>query len=270
MGRFRACLNSSTIRPTPLPEKINCAAAAGYEGIEIWHDDVDAYLQQGGQLSDLRKQLDDLGLAVPTTIYLAGWFDAQPEAWDSALAECRRRMEQSVELGAPYVIAGPPAGSANYQLGADNYCRLLEVGVEMGVRPAMEFLGFVEQLNTIEDALEIMDRSGHPAATTVLDPFHVFRGGGSLESIAKLTASQIAISHFNDATAEPPREVQHDADRVMPGDGDLDLQRYCQLLAETGYDSWLSLELFREDLWQQDPLEVAKMGLEKMQVYLSG
>ena len=270
MSRFKPCLNSSTIRPTPLVEKIQCAATAGYQGIEIWHDDVDLYLQQGGSLTDLRKQLDDLGLAVPTTIYLAGWFEATAESWPTALDECRRRMEQSVALGAPYVIAGPPAGIADYPLGAKNYRQLLETGAAMGVNPAMEFLGFVEQLNTIEDALEILGQCGHQAATTVLDPFHVFRGGGSIESISKLTANQIAISHFNDAPAEPAREMQHDPDRVMPGDGHLDLTRYCELLAETGYDSWLSLELFREDLWEQDPLEVAKTGLAKMQPYLEG
>lgn len=270
MARFKACLNSSTIRPTPLPEKITCAASAGYDGIEIWHDDVDAYLQQGGELTDIRKQLDDLGLAVPTTIYLADWFDAAPESRETVLSECQRRMDQSVQLGAPFVIAGPPAGQADYEIGARNYRRLLEAGMAMGVKPAMEFLGFVEQLNTIEDALEILEKSGHEAATTVLDPFHIFRGGGSMESITKLAASQIAISHFNDAPAEPSRQRQHDPDRVMPGDGHLDLQRYCQLLTETGYDGWLSLELFREDLWQQDPLEVARIGLDKMQDYLGG
>ena len=50
----------------------------------------------------------------------------------------------------------------------------------------------------------------------------------------------------------------------MPGDGIFDLARYCQLLREVGYTKWLSLELFREDLWQQDPEEVARVGLEKM------
>ena len=56
-----------------------------------------------------------------------------------------------------------------------------------------------------------------------------------------------------------------DPDRVLPGDGHLDLTRYCQLLKQIGYDGWLSLELFREDLWQQDALSVARLGLERMQ-----
>ncbi len=50
----------------------------------------------------------------------------------------------------------------------------------------------------------------------------------------------------------------------MPGDGVFDLKRYLELLDQVGYDRYLSLELFREDLWQEDPLEVAKVGMEKM------
>ena len=110
----------------------------------------------------------------------------------------------------------------------------------------MEFLGFVEQINTIEAALTVMEKSGHPDATTVLDPFHVFRGGGSIYLIGKLMPRQIAISHFNDTPAEPPREQQHDGDRVLPGYGHLDLKHYLSLLEQIGYDGYLSLELFSE------------------------
>ncbi len=85
-----------------------------------------------------------------------------------------------------------------------------------------------------------------------------------MESIGLLSESQIAVSHFNDVPGEPPREIQHDKDRVMPGDGEFDLARYLELLLATGYDRYLSLELFREDLWQQDPLDVAQRGMEKM------
>jgi 2-keto-myo-inositol isomerase len=264
MADFIYCLNSSTIRPTPILKKIEIAAAAGYRAIELWHDDIDAHLARGGTLAELRRALDDRGLAVPTTIYLKGWFETTGDPHRTELDECRRRMEQSVALGAVHVIAGPPGGMADHDQGARNYRELLEIGLAMGVRPAMEFLGFVDDINTIEDGLEIITKAGHPAGTVVLDPFHIFRGGGSPESIAKLRADQIAIMHFNDTPAHPPRAEQHDKDRVYPGDGHLDLKRQLDLLRQVGYRSWLSLELFREDLWARDPLEVAKTGLEKM------
>ena len=53
MADFIYCLNSSTIRPTPLLDKIRVARAAGYAAIELWHDDVDLYLSQGGTLASM-------------------------------------------------------------------------------------------------------------------------------------------------------------------------------------------------------------------------
>ncbi len=264
MSQFLYSLNSSTIRPAGLLDKIRIAADAGYAGIELWHDDIGAHLKQGGHLHDIADALGEHNLRVPTTIHLKGWFESAGGEHIETMDLCKWKMEQAAAVGAEYIIAGPPRGVADRALGTENYRELLAVGHEIGVKPAMEFLGFVEDVNTIEDALEIITAADHPDATLVLDPFHIFRGGGSLESISKLSADQIAICHFNDAPAEPPRENQQDRDRVYPGEGILDLPRMISLLKEIGYDRWLSLELFNEDLWQQDPLEVARTGLEKM------
>ncbi len=270
MSDFQYCLNSSTIRPTPILRKIAIARKAGYSAIELWHDDIDAHIAQGGRLADVRHAVEDQGLTVPTTIYLKGWFETTGAAHAAALEECKRRMDQAVGVGAIHMIAGPPRGMADHTQGAVNYRELVELGLSRGVKPAMEFLGFVEDINTIEDALEVVTKSGHPAGTIVLDPFHIYRGGGSPESIAKLTASQIAIFHFNDAPTSPAREQQQDHDRVYPGDGHLDLKRQLNLLRQVGYKKWLSLELFREDLWAKDPLEVARVGLERMRAVAEG
>lgn len=264
MADFKYCLNSSTIRPVPILKKIEIARRAGYSAIELWHDDMDAHLAQGGSLRDIRLAVEDQGLTVPTTISVKGWFETTGAERARVWGEVQRRLEQAAAVGAIHVIAGPPAGKADHDLGARNYRDLVELGLRFGVKPAMEFLGFVEDINTLEDALEVVTRAGHPAGTLVLDPFHLFRGGGSPESIAKLTASQIAICHFNDTPANPHRTQQHDHDRVYPGDGHLDLRRQLDLLRSIGYRQWLSLELFREDLWASDPLEVARVGLEKM------
>lgn len=264
MADFLYCLNSSTIRPTPILDKIRIAGEVGYSAIELWHDDVDAYLAGGGKLADLRKALGDQGLEVPTTIYVKGWFESSGPEHVRALEEARRRMHQSAELGAHHIIAGPPGGKADHNLGARNYRELVELGLQIGVRPAMEYLGFVDDINTIEAAAEIVEKAGHPRGTVIHDPFHIFRGGGSFDSLFKVPAERVAICHFNDAPADPPRVMQHDKDRVYPGDGHLDLRRMVRLLKQIGYNRWLSLELFRQDLWSQDPAEVARRGLAKM------
>ena len=265
MSSFLYSLNSSTIKPTPILEKIRIASEAGYDAIELWHDDIDQHLDAGGTLEEIRMAVDDSGLTVPTTVMVKGWCEPDGSEYDAGMAECRRRMEQSVAVGALHAVAGPPHGDVDYELAAQRYGRLLEIGIEMGVRPAMEYLGFAQDVNSIDDALRIMQGSGHPDATIILDPFHDFRGGAGCESIAKLSADQIAVCHFDDdAPADPPANEQRDPDRVYPGEGVIDLKRFVQLLRQVGYDRWISLELFREDLWHADPLEVAKTGLAKM------
>ena len=47
MNEFVYCLNTSTIRPTPLLEKIRVAGLAGYKAIEPWNDEIDDYLAAG-------------------------------------------------------------------------------------------------------------------------------------------------------------------------------------------------------------------------------
>jgi sugar phosphate isomerase/epimerase len=262
---FQLSLNTSTIRTTPILDKIRIAADVGFTAIELWHDDIDQFVSCGGSLEEISTELSRSGLTLATTIYLGDWFDSQGESFKRAWQECRRRMEQSAQLGSRYIIAGPPGGEADYQLGASRYRELLELGKEIGVTPAMEFLGFVDQLNTIEDAISIIEGADHPLGCTVLDPFHIYRGGGTVESIAKLTQSQIAIAHFMDTLDSPQREQQHDAHRAYPGDGCFDLVRYLTLLEQVGYEGPISLELFREDLWAADPVAVCQTGFRKMQ-----
>ena len=264
MSGFRYCLNSSTIKPTPILDKIRIAAEAGYEGIELWHDDMDKFIAEGGTLEEIRQAVDTAGIEVPTTIMLKGWFDTEGDDHAAGMAECERKFQQSAAVGAPFAVAGPPHGPVDLDQGGRHYAELMELGLKYGVRPAMEYLGFAQELNTIEAAMEVMDRSGHPEATIILDPFHNHRGGGPMESIRKLTADQVAMSHFNDAPADPPANEQRDPDRVLPGEGNVDLKKYCDLLREIGYQGWLSLELFRQDLWDRDPAEVAALGLECM------
>ena len=209
--RFRYCLNASTIATTPILRQIEVAAAAGYAAIELWHDHIDTHLETGGTLAEIRRAIDDSGLKIPTTIYLAGWFQPAGPEHEVALTEVRRRLEQAAAVGAEFSIAGPPPGIADRELGARHYAELLELGRLYGVKPAFEYLGFVDDINSIDDAIDIIQRSGHPDATIVVDPFHCWRGGGSPASIRKLQTHQIAISHFNDAPAVPPAHTQHDS-----------------------------------------------------------
>ena len=72
---MKFCLNTSTIKPQPLIRKIELAGKAGYDGIELWINDIYEYIGQGGEVSDVEKAINDNGLIVPSMIAIRQWGD---------------------------------------------------------------------------------------------------------------------------------------------------------------------------------------------------
>ncbi len=261
---FPLCLNTSTIMPRPIREKIEAAARTGYDMVELWCGDVEAFLKEGGTLAALRAQLQHAGLSVPSMIALQGWSDIDPPAFARYLEGAAARLETAAALGCPRIVASPPRGHVDLAVAGERYAALLALGRRIGVLPSMEFLGFVEQINNLRTCLEVVARANDPDGTVVLDPFHIFRGGGSFDDVRLVPGHTVGICHFNDAPADKPRESQGDADRVLPGDGVLPLADLVRSLRAIGYHGPISLELFNKALWEQDPVEVAAQGLRKM------
>jgi 2-keto-myo-inositol isomerase len=263
------CLNTSTIQPASLPEKIKVAAQAGYQAIELWFADIRNYQNTGGSLDDIAKMLQDNGLQVPSMIALHGWMDAHSDAYVQAMRECRELLSIAAKLGCQRVVASPSmrfeAAPLDVDETAKRFSELLKIGHEVGALPMMEFLGFSPKVSRVDQAWEIVKRTGDPDATVVLDPFHLWRGNSSLADVPDLTGERIGIVHFNDVPAGIARELAGDEVRVMPGDGSLPLREFLAEVKRRGYQGALSLELFNRAYWQMNPYEVAKIGLEKMQ-----
>lgn len=264
MSEFSYCLNTSTIRPTPLLEKVRIAGAAGYSAIEPWNDEVTDYLDAGGTLADLKTALADAGLRVVSVIALHGWITAEGDAYRDVLDDCRRRMDQAAALGSPYIVASPPQEVVDLQRAASRFGELMRLGRQAGVAPSMEFLGFVDGIKSVATASTIASTCGEPGATVVADVFHMLRGGGSVDDLRALSGDRLACFHINDLPATPDPRKQTDADRVMVGDGIADLPRVIANLRAIGYRGPLSLELFNPALWALDPSEVVKRGLDRI------
>jgi 2-keto-myo-inositol isomerase len=265
---FVYCLNTSTIRPTPLLEKIRIAGDAGFSAIEPWNEEVDAYLAGGGSMAELKSALADANLTVVSMIALGGWITAEGEAYARVLNECRRRMDQAAELGSPYIVASPPDEVVDLDHAARRYAELLTLGRIVGVKPSMEFLGFVAGIKDVSSAKTIADGAADVDATVVADVFHMIRGGGSVDDLLMLEGAKLANFHVNDVPATPDPLTQTDADRVMPGDGIADLPRVFANLRAIGYAGPLSLELFNPSLWEADPLDVARRGLDRVRGFV--
>jgi sugar phosphate isomerase/epimerase len=264
--RFRFCLNTISVSKQPLDLKryVDIASMAGYDCIEIWIRDLEQFLESGNMASDLRKYLDDKNITIENAIGFAPWL-AEGEA---GFTQMQREMEMLSSIGCRR-IAAPAAGLTGetrldlFKAG-ERYGKLLELGRQAGVMPQLEFWGSSGVLWHIGQALLIVAASGDKDARILPDVYHMFRGNSSFETLKLIDGSLIEVFHFNDFVSSVRREDQRDSDRVYPGDGVAPFKRILEDLKHMGGEKVLSLELFNETYWKQDPLDVAKTGLQKM------
>lgn len=261
---FTLCLNTSTIKPQPLLEKIRLAAEAGFAGVELWINDVYEYVGRGGEVSDVEKALADHGLIVPCAIAVRQWGEASEIEYPLMLDEVKRRMELAARLGSPYLVATPPREACDLAQISRRYRDLLEIGRQAGVKPTMEYIGFFDSVRHLNQAWQIVEEADDLDATLLLDSFHSWNAGATLDDLIAIPVEKIAHYHIDDADPQKPVGTQTDPDRVMLGEGPIDLEAEIGVLRDKGYDGTVSLELFNRDLWAQNPREVLKIGIERM------
>lgn len=267
MPSFIPCINSITLKQASLKDKIRLAAENGYKAIELWNDELTRHTESGGDLNDVMTWTHDAGLHVPNIIAVHGWIDARGADRDKAFEEVERRMDQAAKVGSPFITASPSMNEIDVDLAAENYRMLLDLGEQHGVRPALEYLGFVKGLKDIKTAAAILEKADHPDSTIVHDFFHMYNGGSTLEDLRLIPAEKIAMVHLDDAPDTKPIGEYKDADRVWPGDGAIQLREMCGVLKEIGYTGYLSLELFNPEYWEIDAEEAARIGAEKSRPY---
>ncbi len=267
---FEFCLNTSTIRPQTLMDKIRLVGEAGYAGIELWINDIYEYIGRGGEVRDVEKALEDHGLFVPCMIATRGWGEASEFEYPIQLEDSRRRFELAARLGSPYIVCSPPREPCDVGQVTERYRDLLKLGREAGVKPTFEYISFFKTCNSLADAWQVVQDVAEDDATLIVDAFHSWNTNSSLELLKTIPGDRISHYHIDDAAPGIPATQQLDPDRVMIGDGVIDLAAEAQVLKDIGYTGRVSLELFNPELWEQDPAEVLKVGLERLEALFAG
>jgi sugar phosphate isomerase/epimerase len=267
----RYSLNTSTIRgqKVPLPQEVEIAAKAGYHAIEPWISELDQYAKDGGSLKDLGKRIRDQGLTVESAIGFAEWIVEDDARRKKGMEQARLDLDLVQQIGGKR-LAAPPAGATDrsdlnlYKI-AERYRALVDLGSNFGVVPQVELWGFSKTLSRLGEVVMVAVESHVPSACILIDVYHLYKGGSGFASLKLIGAAALQVIHVNDYPADPPREKITDAQRVYPGDGVAPLKTMLRDLKALGFRGVLSLELFNREYWKQDPLEVARTGLRKLQ-----
>ncbi len=270
--KSRIALNTATIMHYHLPllEQIRVAHEAGFRNLEIWFNDLDAWLAEGGKLTELRSRLDDLDMKIVGAINFFPWAVPEEEPRRKALADMRSGMEKMRVLGCSNFAAAPAGVYSRTDISlaelADRYRAILVMGEEFGVFPQLEIWGTAKTLSRLSDAVWVATETAHPRASLLLDVYHLYRGGNDYASLKQLNGAQMTNFHWNDWSGGIEREALQDGDRVFPGDGVAPFDFIRKTLSEIGYQGAFSLEIFNKSYCENyTPVELLKIAYGKME-----
>jgi sugar phosphate isomerase/epimerase len=205
-------------------------------------------------------------------------FQGEQAAFDQALAQLADDAAFTAGIGCDRMMVvlsptGPLPKDEWRKVVVGRMAAVAKVLQRSNVRLGLEFLGvqsfreggaggppanpFIWTLpETVALAKDCGDNVG-----VILDVWHWHHSGGTTQDILNTPKSRIVHVHVSDARAQPPEDVR-DNQRLMPGEGVIDLTGFFQSLKKIGYDGGVSPEPLGRVPAEMSPEEGAKLALE--------
>ncbi|WP_411149934.1 bifunctional sugar phosphate isomerase/epimerase/4-hydroxyphenylpyruvate dioxygenase family protein [Streptomyces sp. A30] len=233
-----------------LTEKLTAASRAGFDGVEIFENDL---LASPLTPEEIRARCADLGLTIDLYQPMRD-IEAVPEdEFARNLRRARHKFELMDRLGADTVLvcsSVSPLAADDDALAAEQLARLADLAQDFGIRVAYEALAWGRHVSTYDHAWHIVETAGHPALGTCLDSFHILSRGSDpkdLEGIADIPGEKIFFLQLADAPLLAMDVLQWSRHyRCFPGQGGFDVAGLVRSVLHTGYDGPLSLEIFND------------------------
>ena len=275
---FSVC-QSTTYRLT-FEQDVALYRKLGIQAIEVCEDKLSA---DPGQAREQLGILAENGLKVtsvqPAVLSLFPHNMDTPRSPQTP-AERMARYRRSIDLFAecfpkqqvPLVIGGGKAPGYDFRLAHQTarswFPRMADYAAERGIRLMFEPLSPILMnaftfVTSVDEALQLIAHVNRPNFGLALDVWHVWREAAVAERIAQLRDRLFGV-HICDWPAAEPRDV---SDRVLPGDGVIDLPALLGAIERTGYHDAYCLEIYSgedlpDSLWRADPETVVRKGRE--------
>jgi sugar phosphate isomerase/epimerase len=275
MSLDRFSLNQATIKYADLPTAVRVTVDAGIPAIGLWREPV----AEHGLVASARL-VREAGLRVSSLC--RGGFFTIPEGAErrAALDDNRRALDEAATLGAPTLVlvaGGLPAGSRDLvgarSRVADALAELAPHAREAGVSLAIEALHpmYVSDravVSTLGQALDLAAPFDPAEVGVVVDTFHLWWDPELASQIAR-AGREGRIASYQVCDWVTPIAADPLLSRGIPGDGDIDFTVFTRLVAEAGYEGDIECEVFRQDVWNADPGEVARRAARAFEEHVA-
>ncbi len=251
-----------------LKEKLQAIAKAGFDGVEIFENDFLAFDESPRQVGQIVR---DHGLEI-TLFQPFRDFEGMPEHLRSRTFDrAERKFDLMQEMGTDLVLVCSNVSSValgGIDRAAADFFELGERAAKRGLRVGYEALAWGRHIHDHRDAWEIVRRADHPNIGLILDSFHTLSRKIDVNSIRSIPKEKIFIIQLADAPLIDMDLLYWSRHfRNMPGEGDLPVLEFMKAVAATGYDGYLSLEIFNDQFRGGSPTAIAVDGRRSL-IYL--
>ncbi len=230
-----------------LPEKLEAIAAAGFDGVEIFENDL---LYYDGSPRDVRQMCADLNLAITLFQPFRDFEGCRRERLARNLERAERKFDLMQELGTDLVLvcSNTVADSLGERdILVDDLRELAERAGKRGLRIGYEALAWGRHVNTWQQVWDLVKAADHPALGVLLDSFHTLSIKGDPSGIADIPGEKIFFVQMADAPVLAMDVLEWSRHfRCFPGQGEFDLAGFLAPILHSGYKGPLSLEIFND------------------------
>ncbi|HEX6339847.1 sugar phosphate isomerase/epimerase and 4-hydroxyphenylpyruvate domain-containing protein [Umezawaea sp.] len=241
-----------------LEDKLAAAAAAGFDGVELFENDL---LASPWSPERVRQECADLGLSIDLYQPFRDFEAVPPDVLALNLRRAELKFDVVERLGADTVLvcsSVSPDAVDDDDLAAEQLHTLAEHAGRRGLRVAYEALAWGRFVNTYDRAWRIVRSADHPALGVCLDSFHVLSREVDPVAIRTIPGEKVFFLQLADAPRLRMDVLQWSRHhRLFPGQGAFDLTSFVDHVLATGYRGPLSLEVFNDVFRQSDPRAAA-------------
>jgi len=261
-GIATVCL-SGTLR-----EKMQACAIAGFDGIEIFEQDL---VTSSLSPEEIRAMAADLGLSLDLYQPFRD-FDSVPEellAANLRRAEAKFRLMSRLGMDTILVCSNVATASIDDdELRAAQLSRLAALAGGHGVKVAYEALAWGKYVNDYEHAHRLVELVDHPNLGTCLDSFHILSRDWDTAPIEQFNPEKIFFVQVADAPKLSMDVLSWSRHyRVFPGEGQFELAKFMGHVVRAGYTGPVSLEVFN-DVFRQSDVERTAVDAMRSLIWL--
>jgi 4-hydroxyphenylpyruvate dioxygenase len=238
-------------------------AAGKCHAIEVWLTKLEAYLQSHSH-DELARLLSDHEMSLPVASLQGGLLTSQGAKRDEAWRLLAERLRLCRQAGISLLVVVADIDAPLTQLDVDraqvSLQKLAEEASRAETRIALEFQARSAFCNNLQTAVALVSEVASPYIGLCLDAFHFYVGPSKTEDLVHLTRDNLFHVQLCDL-ADVARELATDADRILPGEGDIPLQPIIDHLRQINYDSYVSIEIMNPHIWRIPPLQFGEIGM---------